>query len=291
MPGPAVLQRPAALRGPARATPSRQANRPTPRPAPVLNPRLATTIAAGGTLALALTALGLLADSHTIQVLGTHLAALATRRRSVVLSFDDGPNPDSTPAILAALHSRGVPATFFLIGERIERYPQLAARIVAEGHQVGNHSYSHPRMVLEHPRAYAREIDRTDRLIRSLGYRGTIDFRPPYGQKLVVLPWLLARRHTLSVLWNVDSRDWIETDPDRIARRVVGQVRPGSIVLLHDLPRTAKALPQILDGLQRRGYSFRTVRAQRQPGEPPAHQAGAAAGPEGPAKRMSRLRR
>ncbi len=217
---------------------------------------------AGGSLALALSALALLADSHTIQLLGSHLAALATRRRSVVLSFDDGPNPASTPEILTVLRSRRVHASFFLIGERIERYPHLAARVVAEGHEVGNHSYSHPRMVLERPHAYAREIDRTDRLIRSLGYGGRIDFRPPYGQKLVVLPWLLARRHKLSVLWDVDSRDWIDRDPDTIAERVVRNVRPGSIVLLHDLPHTAQALPRIIDSLRQRGYSFRTVRLQ-----------------------------
>lgn len=202
----------------------------------------------------------MLADSHTIQLLGSHVAALATSRRSVVLSFDDGPNPISTPAILTALRARGVKATFFLIGERIERYPQLARRIVAEGHQVGNHSYSHPRMVLERPRAYSGEIDRTDRLIRSLGYRDRIDFRPPYGQKLVVLPWLLARRHKLSVLWSVDSRDWTDRDAKAITDRVIRDVRPGSIVLLHDLPQTARALPGILAGLQQRGYGFRPLR-------------------------------
>lgn len=249
---------------------------------------------AAGSVALALASLALLADSHTMQLLGSHLAALATRRRSVVLSFDDGPDPASTPAILSALRARRVKASFFLIGERIERYPQLAARLVAEGHEIGNHSYSHPRMVLEHPFAYAREIDRTDRLIRRLGYRGTIDFRPPYGQKLVVLPWLLARRHKLSVLWSIDSRDWIDRDPEAIAGRVLSQVRPGSIVLLHDLPHTARALPRILDGLRQRGYSVRTLRL---------HSAGSGstaaisaqpeevAAPADAEKRMSRLRR
>ncbi|MFM7313748.1 MAG: polysaccharide deacetylase family protein [Cyanobium sp.] len=209
-------------------------------------------------------AVALLADSHTVQVLGAHMAAVSPRGHSVVLSFDDGPNPLATPRILSVLRSRAVPATFFLIGERIERYPQLAQRIVREGHQIGNHSYSHPRMVLERPRSYARELDRTDRLIRSLGYRGTIDFRAPYGQKLVVLPWLLARRGKLSVLWSVDSRDWIDSDPESIARRVLRQVKPGSIVLLHDLPRTARALPRIIDGLKQRGYHFRTVRPRPQ---------------------------
>lgn len=263
---------------------------------PVLNRRLQTAMVASGGFVLALAALALVADSHTVQLLGSHLAALAPTRRSVVLSFDDGPNPASTPAILAALHSRRVHATFFLIGERIERYPQLASLIVAEGHQVGNHSYSHPRMVLEHPHAYAREIDRTDRLIRSLGYVGRIDFRPPYGQKLVVLPWLLARRHKLSVLWNVDSRDWIDHDPTSIAQRVISQARPGSIVLLHDLPQTAQALPKILDGLAQRGYSIRALRPSATPqagatGSPGGDQPGVVAIPAGPAKRISRLRR
>ena len=192
--------------------------------------------------------------------MGPHLAALPSPERTVVLSFDDGPNPRATAAILNVLRQRHVPATFFLIGERIEQQPALARRIVREGHQVGNHSYSHPRMVLDHPRAYGLEIDRTDRLIRALGYRGTIDFRAPYGQKLVVLPWLLSRRGKLNVLWSVDSQDWRDRDPASIARRVVDQVRPGAIVLLHDSPATARALPVLIDGLRRRGYSFRTVR-------------------------------
>lgn len=238
-------------------------------PLSALKPGLATVAGACGVIALMLAGLGLLADSHSAQLLGAHLDALASRERGVVLSFDDGPDPDATPEILTVLRSRRVQATFFLIGQRIRRYPSLAASIVAEGHQVGNHSFSHPRMVLENPIAYGREIDRTDRLIRSLGYRGTIDFRPPYGQKLVVLPWLLARRHKLSVLWSVDARDWIDKDPDSIARRVLRQVRPGSIVLLHDQAQTARALPQIIDGLRRRGYRFRTVRPLPGRNDPP----------------------
>lgn len=232
-----------------------------PRARKTLNrPPLRLFAPGGCALALLLGGLVLLADSHAVQVMGPHLAALPTSERSVLLSFDDGPDPLATPQILGVLRQRQVPAIFFLIGEHIARHPQLARRIVQEGHQVGNHSYSHPRMVWEHPQAYGREIDHTDRLIRSLGYRGTIDFRAPYGQKLVVLPWLLARRGKLNVLWSVDGRDWIDRDPEAIARRVVSQVRPGSIVLLHDGPATAKALPALIDGLRRRGFRFRTLR-------------------------------
>ena len=216
-------------------------------------------------VALGLGGVAALADSHWFQLLGSHMAQLPADERSVALTFDDGPNPASTAAILTVLRQRRVPATFFLIGERIERDRPLAVRILREGHQLANHSWSHPRMVLEHPHPYATEIDRTDRLIRQLGYSGPIDFRPPYGQKLVVLPWLLARRGKLDVLWSLDSRDWADHDPAGIARRVVEGARPGSIVLLHDLPRTAAALPAVIDGLRRRGYRFRTVRAVTQP--------------------------
>lgn len=220
---------------------------------------------AGGLAAAALMLGGVaaLADSHWFQLLGSHMAHLPAGERSVALTFDDGPNPASTAAILDVLHRQRVPATFFLIGERIERDRPLAERILRDGHQLANHSWSHPRMVLEDPHRYATEIDRTDQLIRQLGYSGPIDFRPPYGQKLLVLPWLLAHRGKLDVLWSLDSRDWADRDPASIARRVVRGAQPGSIVLLHDLPRTAAALPAMIEGLRRRGYRFRRVRAAR----------------------------
>lgn len=219
----------------------------------------------GTALGLGLGAMAALADSHWVQLLGSHMAQLPSVERSVALTFDDGPNPASTAAILRVLREQRVPATFFLIGERIERNPGLARQIVRDGHQVANHSWSHPRMVMEHTHLYAAEIDRTDQLIRSLGYRGTIDFRPPYGQKLVVLPWLLSQRGKLDVLWSLDSRDWADPEPEGIARRVIRGARPGAIVLLHDIPRTATALPRMIEGLRRRGYGFRTVRERAQP--------------------------
>lgn len=230
-----------------------------------LNRRLRPLLLPFLAVAAGLSALVLLADSHRIQLLGSHRAEVPATGRVVALTFDDGPNPRSTDAILTELSRAQAPATFFLIGRRIEQQPQLARRILQAGHQIANHSYSHPRMVLERPRAYAEEIDRTDRLIRGLGYRGVIDFRPPYGQKLLVLPWLLAQRGKEDVLWSVDSRDYMDPDPASIARRVLRRVRPGSIVLLHDSPRTAKALPALLDGLRSRGYRFVRVR-EPQPG-------------------------
>ena len=232
------------------------------------------------TLAALTAAVALLADSHVIQLRGEHLATIPPAGRSVVLSFDDGPLANATPDILRVLRQQRVPAVFFLVGAKIERQPQLAREVLRGGHQIGNHSYSHPRMVLEQPQRYADEIDRTDRLIRELGYGGRIDFRPPYGQKLLVLPLLLEQRHKRSVLWSVDSLDWFDHDPESIARRVLGQVQPGSIVLMHDLPQTARALPTIIEELKRRGYRFRTVSpvptapGRSQPGSRSAVQAG-----------------
>lgn len=245
--------------------PLRWTSVPLPQRAPVSMKTSVPSALAGGLAAAALVLGGVaaLADSHWFQLLGSHMAHLPAGERSVALTFDDGPNPASTAAILDVLQRQRVPATFFLIGERIERDRPLAERILRDGHQLANHSWSHPRMVLEHPHRYATEIDRTDQLIRQLGYSGPIDFRPPYGQKLLVLPWLLAHRGKLDVLWSLDSRDWADRDPASIARRVVRGAQPGTIVLLHDLPRTAAALPAMIEGLRRRGYRFRKVRVSR----------------------------
>ena len=172
----------------------------------------------------------------------------------VALSFDDGPNPRTTPQLLEVLRRTGTPASFFLVGRNIVEHPELARAIVAAGQGVGNHSFSHDAMVLEQPWRYRREIARTDALIRGLGYRGVIRFRPPYGRKLLVLPWLLARQGRVDVLWDVNPQDWTLNDPVEISERVLARVRPGSIVVLHEHPATVQALEPLIQRLRRRGY-------------------------------------
>lgn len=106
----------------------------------------------------------------------------------VALTFDDGPTKNGDQ-LISLLAKYNVKATFFLIGKEIETYPDGAIRIVQAGHQIGNHTYSHNRMVLKRPSYIKEEIERTDQLIRQAGYKGEIDFRPPNGKKLIGLPY------------------------------------------------------------------------------------------------------
>ena len=195
-----------------------------------------------------------LSRSARWQAFGQLLSHGDRRQRLVALSIDDGPNPRTTPLLLATLQRTHSRASFFLVGHHIVEYPQLARAIVAAGQEVGNHSYSHNPMVLERPWTYRREIARTDQLIRDLGYRDVIRFRPPYGRKLLVLPWLLARQDRIDVLWDVNPEDWSVNDPAEITRRVLARVRPGSIVVLHEHPATAQALESLILELRQRGY-------------------------------------
>ena len=111
----------------------------------------------------------------------------------MALTFDDGPTTDGTGHILEMLEDHSVRATFFLMGSSIEANPEAARALVAAGHEIGNHTYSHDRMVLKSHAFVKQEIEATDRLIRSVGYTGDIHFRAPYSHKFVMLPWYLSR--------------------------------------------------------------------------------------------------
>ncbi len=205
-----------------------------------------------------------LSKSRTFQLFGEIVSRVETRQRVVALTFDDGPAPNVSE-VLDTLADRKVKATFFLIGSNIESDPDDAKRIVAAGHQVGNHTWSHDRMIFKLPSFIAREIEETDRLIRAAGYRGEIDFRAPYCKKLVALPLYLARHHRRDITWDVEP----ETDPeidghtDRIVADVLAHARPGSIILLHPIYKqrtaTRAAIAPIIDGLRARGFTFVTV--------------------------------
>ena len=126
------------------------------------------------------------------------------------------------------------------------------------------HTYSHKRMVFKTPGFIAREIERTDALIRASGYTGAITFRPPYGKKLLTLPWYLSRHGVTSVTWDLEPDTYFPGDAARIEDYVLARAAPGSIILLHPLCGQAcaadrAALPGIIKGLKARGYSFVTV--------------------------------
>lgn len=204
-----------------------------------------------------------LSRSWSFQLLGELHARVETSEKVVALTFDDGPKPGQTEAILDILKRHGVRASFFMVGQNIERHRELAARVLAEGHQVGNHSYSHHRLIFKTPSYVQEEIDKTDALLRGLGVEGEILFRAPNGKKLVVLPWLLSRSGRKHITFDVVPRDDAEQDVGLLTSRVMESVRPGSIILFHDggrdKPGTIQAVDIVIGKLREEGYRFVTV--------------------------------
>jgi peptidoglycan/xylan/chitin deacetylase (PgdA/CDA1 family) len=188
-----------------------------------------------------------------------HRRANTTSRR-VALTFDDGPDPRHTQRLLEVLRKRQVKATFFMLGKRIEENPALARQVHAAGHEIGNHSYSHARMIFRTPAFVRGEIERTDRLLNGIGVADTKLFRTPYGQQLFTVPYVLKRLGKANIRWNVDPDDYAAFDSATIASRVLSQVGPGSIILLHDnQPHTPAAVDSIVEQLAARGFACVTV--------------------------------
>ena len=206
-----------------------------------------------------------LSNARTVQLFGGIVPRVDTREAVVALTFDDGPSADYTEEVLSILRGHKVRATFFLIGGMMARNPDETRRIVAEGHEVGNHSFSHPRMIAKSYAFVQQQIEETDRLIRAAGYAEEIQFRSPYGKKLVVLPYYLWRTGRQNIFWDVAPEAYLEvaTDPEKMVEHVLTEARPGSIILMHVMGRkraaSRQALPGIIQGLRERGYRFVTV--------------------------------
>ena len=189
--------------------------------------------------------------------------------RCVALSFDDGPDPLVTPAVLDALARYGARATFFTIGRALQAHPLLARRITDEHHELANHSWGHSRWQnFFGTQQQRREIERGAQAITALGASSTQPlFRPPIGLKSPPLARAARSLQLTIVAWSLHSRDSRSNDPQRIAQRVLKKIRPGDIVLMHDghdlpgrhRPACAQALPIILDGLAGKGLQCVTV--------------------------------
>jgi chitin deacetylase len=206
-----------------------------------------------------------LSNLRSYQLFGHLVDRVDTTARVVALTFDDGPTPQGTDRILSTLRREGVRATFFFTGAELAAHPHLASRFVLEGHELGNHSFSHRRMVLKSPSFIRAELERTDALIRRAGYAGPIHFRPPYGKKLIGLPWYLSRSQRTTIMWDVDpdSSADVARSADRIVTHVLDNVRPGSIVLLHVMypsrEASLRSVEGVIRGLREQGYRFVTV--------------------------------
>lgn len=223
-------------------------------------------IVGGTSVALLLVPLYLLfriSNATCFQLVGTPVCAVATQEKIVALSFDDGPTAHGVDAVLPVLARYRAQATFFLIGQDLERHPGHARRLLAAGHELGNHSYSHQRMWGLFADGYEAEIRRTDALLRREGAVPAY-FRPPYGKKLTGLPIAVERTAYRTIMWSFED-PMAETDPRAYADKMLAQVRPGAILILHVMYRsggTARAaLPLILEGLRVRGYRAVSVGA------------------------------
>lgn len=188
---------------------------------------------------------------------GDMVVRIETDAPLVALTFDDGPSSNHTAEILDILAAHDVLATFFVTGREAEENPDQLRALITAGHDIGNHSFSHRRMVLMSPQTVRDELARTDSAIRAAGYQGPITFRPPYGKRLVVLPWILAQEDRLTVMWDVDPGSTPGATAATIAENAVEAARPGSIILLHAMydsrTPTRNALDSIIAGLRAKG--------------------------------------
>ncbi|MGA3171378.1 MAG: polysaccharide deacetylase family protein [Chthoniobacteraceae bacterium] len=179
----------------------------------------------------------------------------------IAMTFDDGPSGPNTPRLLDLAAKKHIKLTFFLIGQNAARYPDLVRRELAEGHEVGNHSWTHPVLSKMSNDAVRAELQKTqDAIVAATGYRPTL-MRPPYGaltpkQRL----WVSQEFGFKIILWEVDPLDWKRPGPSVVAARIIAAVRPGSIILSHDIhSQTVDAMPEVFDTLLAKGYKFVTV--------------------------------
>jgi peptidoglycan/xylan/chitin deacetylase (PgdA/CDA1 family) len=191
------------------------------------------------------------------------------------MTFDDGPSAENTPRLLEILKQRNIKATFFLIGQNAAANPDIVRRILAEGHEVGNHSWTHPQLSKLSDDRVRVEITKTQDAIKDAsGYSPTL-LRPPYG---AITPrqreWIANQFGLNIILWSVDPFDWKRPGVSVITQRILSQVRPGAIILSHDIHKqTVDAMPATLDALIAKGYKFVTVSqliAMNKPKPPPA---------------------
>jgi peptidoglycan-N-acetylglucosamine deacetylase len=179
----------------------------------------------------------------------------------IAMTFDDGPSPETTPRLLDILKQRNIKATFFMIGQNAERNPEIVKRILAEGHEIGNHSWTHPQLSKLSDQRVTDEITKTqDAIKNACGYTPVL-LRPPYGAITSRQKDWIEKQFGLSIImWSVDPFDWKRPGASVIEQRILAGARPGAIILSHDIHKqTVDAMPATLDALAQKGFKFVTV--------------------------------
>lgn len=203
-----------------------------------------------------------LSKSRTMQLFGHIVDHVETNQKVVALTFDDGPTGAYTDEVIRMLEAYDAVGTFYLNGEGIEANMADAEAIIEAGHEVGNHTYSHPRLMLMSYNAIKDELEKTDALIRAAGYEGDITIRTPYCKKLIFAPLYFAKHERLNVTFSVEPQTYCKTADEMVAY-VKQEVESGDIILLHVLneanAEARTALPEILSYLTLEGYQLVTV--------------------------------
>ncbi|MGI6620244.1 MAG: polysaccharide deacetylase family protein [Bacillota bacterium] len=184
----------------------------------------------------------------------------------IALTFDDGPDDVYTPAVLDVLKEKQVRATFFLIGNRIEAYPEVTRRIADEGHLIGNHTYTHPNTGKPLGEQLRAELERAESTLAAFNVSPSHLFRPPYGALTAPAAVEVANMGYRVALWSIDSLDWRGLTKEEVLNNVIPQIAPGRVILQHsaggpgeDLSGSVLALPEIIDHLKQQGYTFVTM--------------------------------
>src|SRR5690625_1580842 len=212
-------------------------------------------------------------DSKTVDFADADSARLASKaatrlasepvncleEKCVALTFDDGPAPTTTPKLLDILASEGVPATFFVLGAQVQKYPEIVERAANEGHEIGSHTWKHARLTLLPSKAVKKDLDKTNRMIKNAIGTAPMLLRPPYGSTNKKVAKVAKQAGLAVILWDVDSRDWEHRNPKKTVKEAKA-ARDGSIILLHDIhDSTITAVPDVIKALRKQGFTFVTV--------------------------------
>ncbi len=193
-----------------------------------------------------------------------------TDEKVVALTFDDGPSEIWTPQILDELKKENVKATFFMIGEHVEKYPEIAKRVAQEGHDIGNHTYDHHGIFYYKPEELYREIKDTEKIIKDVTGKTTVYFRPPKAWMTADEKLQMVDLGYQTILWTLNSKDWVTFDDKYIIRYLLKHVQPGDIILFHDSGgvfgteggnrhETVKTIPRLIEKLKEKGYRCVTI--------------------------------
>ena len=189
------------------------------------------------------------------------ISSFTTNEKYVFLTFDDGPHSNLTPKLLDVLKLKNVKATFFVIGLKAKMHPKILARMSEEGHEIANHSWNHPVLSTLDYSEVLQQLQTTNSAIFDASNKTPAVMRPPYGNTNGKLNEYMRDQQNLKViLWSIDTKDWKRPNPQDIVKVAMAKAKPGDIILCHDIhPGTIAAIPDLIDGLQAKGFKFLTI--------------------------------